>query len=127
MSVSDDKQPRTKAAPRRLRAAASRRAPAAAPGVAAALDGAKPDGARPPEPNKSDRIELQAPRVEPADAEPHASPQATPFPVVGIGASAGGLAAFEAFFAAMPVGDETGMAFVLVQHLSPTTRACWSS
>ena len=43
--------------------------------------------------------------------------------MVGIGASAGGLAAFEAFFAAMPVGDETGMAFVLVQHLSPDHKS----
>jgi len=41
------------------------------------------------------------------------------FPIVGIGASAGGLAAFEAFFAAMPPDDPPGMAFVLVQHLSP--------
>jgi len=37
--------------------------------------------------------------------------------IVGIGASAGGLAAFKNFFAAMPV--DTGMAFVLVQHLDP--------
>lgn len=41
-----------------------------------------------------------------------------PFPIVGIGASAGGLAAFEAFFSAMP-DTELGMAFVLVQHLAP--------
>jgi two-component system, chemotaxis family, CheB/CheR fusion protein len=37
--------------------------------------------------------------------------------IVGIGASAGGLAAYQAFFAAMP--DNTDMAFVLVQHLDP--------
>ena len=42
-----------------------------------------------------------------------------PFPIVGIGASAGGLAAFEAFFAGLPAGRPTGMAFVLVQHLAP--------
>jgi len=41
------------------------------------------------------------------------------FPVVGIGASAGGLAAFEAFFSGMPAGVQPGMAFVLVQHLAP--------
>ena len=41
------------------------------------------------------------------------------FPVVGVGASAGGLAAFEAFFSGMPVGTLPGMAFVLVQHLAP--------
>jgi two-component system CheB/CheR fusion protein len=43
----------------------------------------------------------------------------TGFPVVGIGASAGGLAAFEAFFSGMPADADPGMAFVLVQHLAP--------
>ena len=41
------------------------------------------------------------------------------FPVVGIGASAGGLAAFQAFFSGMPASTEPGMAFVPVQHLDP--------
>ncbi len=40
------------------------------------------------------------------------------FPVVGIGASAGGLEALQEFFAALPV--DTGLGFVVVQHLSPT-------
>jgi two-component system CheB/CheR fusion protein len=44
-------------------------------------------------------------------------PQSAAFPIVGVGASAGGLAAFEAFFSAMP-DDTPGMAFVLVQHLA---------
>ena len=39
------------------------------------------------------------------------------FPIVGIGASAGGLEALEHFFAKMP--QNTGMAFVVVQHLDP--------
>jgi two-component system CheB/CheR fusion protein len=39
------------------------------------------------------------------------------FPIVGIGASAGGLEAFEKFFRACPA--DTGMAFVLVPHLDP--------
>ena len=39
------------------------------------------------------------------------------FPIVGIGASAGGLDAFKALLAALP--SDTGMAFVLVQHLDP--------
>ncbi|WP_412070037.1 chemotaxis protein CheB [Rubrivirga sp. IMCC43871] len=43
--------------------------------------------------------------------------EADTFPVVGIGASAGGLRAFQAFFSALPA--QPGMAFVLVQHLSP--------
>lgn len=39
------------------------------------------------------------------------------FPIVGIGASAGGIEALETFFAAMPA--ENGMAFVVVMHLDP--------
>ena len=45
------------------------------------------------------------------------------FPIVGIGASAGGLAAFEAFFSAMPADTDPGMAFVLVQHLAPDHKS----
>jgi len=37
--------------------------------------------------------------------------------IIGIGASAGGLQAFKTFFASMPANS--GMAFVLVQHLAP--------
>jgi two-component system CheB/CheR fusion protein len=48
------------------------------------------------------------------------------FPIVGIGASAGGLAAFEAFFRAMPVDVDPGMAFVLVQHLAPDHKSLLS-
>jgi two-component system, chemotaxis family, CheB/CheR fusion protein len=44
---------------------------------------------------------------------------ATEFPIVGLGASAGGLAAFEAFFSGLPADGDPGMAFVLVQHLAP--------
>jgi len=45
------------------------------------------------------------------------------FPIVGIGASAGGLAAFEAFFSGMPVDINPDMAFVLVQHLAPDHKS----
>ncbi|MDO8318548.1 chemotaxis protein CheB [Rhodoferax sp.] len=45
------------------------------------------------------------------------------FPIVGIGASAGGLAAIEAFFSGMPPGVDPGMAFVLVQHLDPDHKS----
>lgn len=44
---------------------------------------------------------------------------AAEFPIVGIGASAGGLAAFDAFFSGMPSGSKPGIALVLVQHLAP--------
>lgn len=39
------------------------------------------------------------------------------FPIVGVGASAGGLEAFKQFLSALPI--DSGMAFVLVQHLDP--------
>jgi two-component system CheB/CheR fusion protein len=42
------------------------------------------------------------------------------FRIVGIGASAGGLEALSQFFEHMP--DDTGMAFVVVQHLDPTKK-----
>lgn len=48
------------------------------------------------------------------------------FPVVGIGASAGGLSAFEAFFSGFPVDVEPSMAFVLVQHLAPDHKSLLS-
>jgi two-component system, chemotaxis family, CheB/CheR fusion protein len=63
----------------------------------------------PPEVDKEQTTPEDAP-LQPAQAA---------FPIVGIGASAGGLAAFEAFFSGMPVDTEPGMAFVLVQHLAP--------
>jgi len=40
------------------------------------------------------------------------------FPIVGIGASAGGLDAFKKLIAAIP--ESSGMAYVLVQHLDPS-------
>src|SRR5271155_4588693 len=64
--------------------------------------------------------------VTPEPVEPpsgHADPG---FPIVGIGASAGGLAAFEAFFAGMPPDTDPGMAFVLVQHLAPDHKSILS-
>ncbi|MEI8243586.1 MAG: chemotaxis protein CheB [bacterium] len=45
------------------------------------------------------------------------------FPIVGIGASAGGLAAIESFFSSMPADADPGMAFVLVQHLDPNHKS----
>ena len=54
--------------------------------------------------------------LQPAFAEYAESPDS--FAVVGIGASAGGLQACQKLLDAMP--DDTGMAFILVQHLDPT-------
>ena len=43
------------------------------------------------------------------------------FPIVGMGASAGGLEAFEQFFKNMP--SDNGMAFILVPHLDPNRKS----
>ena len=69
--------------------------------------------------------EIPSPADAPA-SEPQALVEAQPeksFPIVGIGASAGGLAAFEAFFSGMPADTDPGMAFVLVQHLAPDHKS----
>ena len=42
------------------------------------------------------------------------------FPIVGIGASAGGLEALEQFLTNVP--ENSGMAFVIIQHLDPTHK-----
>ena len=47
-----------------------------------------------------------------------------PVYVVGIGASAGGLEALEKFFLNMP--SDTGMGFVIIQHLLPTHKSLMS-
>jgi two-component system CheB/CheR fusion protein len=48
------------------------------------------------------------------------SPEAThqDFPIIGVGASAGGLEAFKDFLSA--IAPDSGMAYVLVQHLDPS-------
>src|SRR5262245_61218572 len=52
-----------------------------------------------------------------AAAAPSTAPAARPNSIAGVGASAGGLEAFEQLLQALP--HDTGMAFVLVQHLAP--------
>jgi len=74
-------------------------------------------------PSKSDRI----PKANVEDSNSAMAQGSVPkirFPIVGIGASAGGLAAFEAFFANFPRDQATGMAFVVIQHLSPDHQSC---
>ncbi len=65
---------------------------------------------------KSQLLETQTAR----QSEPSRDPEVSPldFPVVGIGASAGGLEACTKFVSALP--PVTGMAFILIQHLDPT-------
>jgi two-component system CheB/CheR fusion protein len=56
---------------------------------------------------------------KPSDSpSPPSENQAGSFKIVGIGASAGGLEAFEEFFQHMPA--DSGLAFVLVPHLDPS-------
>ena len=63
----------------------------------------------------STALPAQAGPVTESDTSP---PRGNPFPIVGIGASAGGLEAFGQVLSAIP--KNTGMAFVLVQHLDPS-------
>ena len=56
--------------------------------------------------------------TEPETPPPELSSPTGTFPIVGIGASAGGLEAFTQLLQHIPV--TTGLAFVLVQHLDPT-------
>ncbi|HKQ92150.1 MAG TPA: chemotaxis protein CheB, partial [Blastocatellia bacterium] len=65
--------------------------------------------------NSKRGIKRGAPK-EPETLQSHPAHNRT-FPVVGIGASAGGLAAFRRLLEHLPT--DTGMAFVLVQHLAP--------
>ena len=83
-----------------------------------------------PKPNRPGSTSESLPPVVEPVVEPVAEPVVEPvvermasFPIVGIGASAGGLAAFEAFFSGMPATSDPGMAFVLVQHLAPDHKS----
>ena len=65
----------------------------------------------------------KAPPAQPSRAGGEGSAPAVtpaPFPIVGIGASAGGLEALELFLRNVPA--ESGMAFVVVQHLDPSHK-----
>jgi len=68
---------------------------------------------------KTDKSEKTGPRDKAVPSDRESAPRSrTTLPIVGIGASAGGLESFEAFFSAMP--PDAGMAFILVSHLDPT-------
>jgi two-component system CheB/CheR fusion protein len=69
------------------------------------------------------QTESKSPATEPDKFSPHhgrAEQDRLLFPIVGIGASAGGLEALEQFLGHVP--DTSGMAFVIVQHLDPTHK-----
>jgi len=76
--------------------------------------------------NKRNAAKMPRPdSVVTSGVTPVSTPEAN-FPIVGIGASAGGLAAFQAFFSGMPADSHPGMAFVLVQHLAPDHKSILS-
>ncbi|MEG4517542.1 MULTISPECIES: chemotaxis protein CheB [unclassified Microcoleus] len=58
-----------------------------------------------------------------AEGKQHNNPNEL-FPVVGIGASAGGLEAFKQLLSHLPI--DTGMAFVIIQHMLPTQESVLS-
>jgi two-component system, chemotaxis family, CheB/CheR fusion protein len=74
-------------------------------------------------PDSAEAIETQDLAKKAGEAKETAGKPSTGFPIVGIGASAGGLAAFEAFFSGMPADKNPDMAFVLVQHLAPDHKS----
>jgi len=76
----------------------------------------KPTRPKPPS-RRSTRDAAKSVPTPPAKASPGAEPF---FPIVGIGASAGGLEALGQFLENVPA--DCGMAFVVVQHLDPTQQ-----
>lgn len=70
-----------------------------------------------PSPDRHEEITARQPIQEPSRDETHFfSPEHSSFPVVGLGGSAGSLAALQAFFSALPAN--CGAAFIIVVHLS---------
>jgi two-component system CheB/CheR fusion protein len=72
--------------------------------------------------SKKKRSQRSKAAPKPRERPPRAIPSrgGNSFPIVGIGASAGGLEAIEAFLRAVP--EHSGLAFVVVQHLDPTHK-----
>jgi two-component system CheB/CheR fusion protein len=70
---------------------------------------------------KTGNRKLPAAKASQSQLENSASHKENGFYIVGIGASAGGLESLEQFFHHMPA--DSGMAFVVVQHLDPTRRS----
>jgi two-component system CheB/CheR fusion protein len=75
-----------------------------------------------PAPVRRQKKTRQATRVKSSPAS--ASTASAGFPIVGLGASAGGLEALELFLQHVP--RQSGMAFVIVQHLDPTHKGMLS-
>ncbi len=70
-----------------------------------------------PQESSADNSDLAPPEIDLASIVVPEEIIEAPFPVVGMAASAGGLEAFTQLLSHLPT--DTGMAFVLIQHLSP--------
>jgi two-component system CheB/CheR fusion protein len=68
----------------------------------------------------AETIETALAEAEPDGAQGDRARDGCAFPIVGIGASAGGLEALELFLKHVP--ERSGMAFVVIQHLDPTHK-----
>ena len=84
------------------------------------MDVDKPGAPAPPNEPKQLKNGAESSTNKLVDTKPLAS-ESAPLTLVGVGASAGGVEALEQLFAAMP--DETDMAFVVIQHLSPDFKS----
>src|SRR6185503_11736789 len=79
-----------------------------------------------PDTATQERVPMDAAELESTALESTASDaSAERFPIVGIGASAGGLEALERFLKEVP--ERSGMAFVIVQHLDPAYKGAMVS
>jgi two-component system, chemotaxis family, CheB/CheR fusion protein len=80
-------------------------------------------------PSKSKGKKDSSPKARANEDKPRQQAESKPprdsFPIVGIGASAGGVQALETFFAHMPA--DCRMAFVIVQHLDPHHKSMMDS
>ena len=97
------------------------RAKKAAPGLSATAPRSVPNVSSEPSAASADAaLAAEAAAVAAVwDGVERRRPHTPTFPIVGIGASAGGMAAFDAFFSGMPADDDPGLALVVVQHLVP--------
>ena len=73
----------------------------------------EPESRYPTEPGSS---ETRQPSMSSKQSSKPGDEPANEFPIVGVGASAGGLKAFEQFFTHLPANS--GMAYIVIQHLS---------
>jgi two-component system, chemotaxis family, CheB/CheR fusion protein len=92
-----------------------------------------------PAPRKRRRAAIKTPETRPSEEAPFAAEEAkgkakvesgaatdsAHFPIVGVGASAGGLEAYREFLQHLP--ENIGMAFVLIQHLDPRHESMLAS